>query len=652
MAQTILHIDLETYSSEDIKSAGAYRYLASHDFEILLLAYAVDDRPVIVIDFTKSEKIPSEFCTLMRDPNVLKVAHNAVFERKALERYGFNTEIPEWEDTAIMAARQGLPLSLAGVSEALNLGEKAKKSTGKALIKKFCCPRKPTKNDARTRVMPSDSPEEWTQFKIYNKYDVEAEREIYNLLNKYSTPECERRWWILDQQINDRGIKLDTDMARHIIQVDSKSKEFMLNRIKELTGLNNPNSGAQLKKWIKSQTGEEVKSLTKDTIPQLIKNAESPELKEVLTLKAMVSKSSVTKYQAMLKCVCPDGRAHGLFQYYGANRTGRWAGRLIQLQNLPRNYIEPLDEVREQAKTLEYEDLELMYGNVPDVLSQLIRTALIADEGKTFCVADFSAIEARVIAWLSNEEWKLEVFRTHGKIYEASAAMMFNVPIEQVTKGSDLRAKGKISELALGYGGGVPAMRAMGGDKLEQSDAELQDIIRLWRKKNSGITGMWAGFEKAAKRAIKTHKLVRTPYKGIAFQANRECLKVKLPSGRCLTYREPGFCLNRFGNESIKFMGKDSTGKWAEIETYGGKLTENIVQAVARDLLADAMCTLDRNGFEIVMHVHDENIAPVPIAEAEQRLEQMCALMGQTPDWAKGLPLNADGYITPFYKKD
>lgn len=655
-----LHIDIETYSSIDIAKAGAYKYCESVDFEILMVAYAFNDEPIQIIDLAQGEKLPIEFLEALQNPEVEKHAHNATFERNAFKAVGYDIPIDQWYCSAIKAAYCGLPLSLGMVSEALKLEEKGKLSTGKALIRYFCVPCKPTKvNGGRMRNLPKHDTEKWEEFKLYCINDVVAEREIGYVLKDYTIPEFERQNYILDQKINDRGILIDLEMAENACSIDEQHAKVLKNQMIELTGLENPNSPAQLKRWLGDAMGKEIQSLAKDVIPDLIEEAGSETVEKVLTLRGKSSKTSTKKYVAMLNCACDDQRAHGLFQFYGANRTGRWAGRLIQLQNLRRNNLKGLELARDTFKSGDYDLVTTMYENVSDTLSQLIRTSFIAKPGHTFAVADFSAIEARVIAWLADEEWRLDVFNSHGKIYEASASMMFGLPIEQCMKEEKgglpgIRDKGKVAELALGYQGSVGALKQMGGEAMGLTEPEMKNIVQKWRKSNSKITAFWKNVETYAKAAIKRKKrFVLTKHKNLIFDCDGRVLTIELPSGRKLFYQSPQITTNRFSQESVKYKGVDqTTKKWWWIDSYGGKFVENIVQAVARDLLADSMLRLDKAGFDITMHVHDEAVCEVVESFGNENLEKMCEIMGQEIPWAKDLPLNADGYLTPFYKKD
>lgn len=646
-----LHVDIETYSSIDIKTSGAYKYAQSPDFEILLIAYAIDDEPVNIIDLAQDETLHQEFVEAFLDPNVKLCAHNAAFERNCFNVFGFKTEIDRWHCSLVKAAYCGYPLSLENVSKAMKLEEKGKLKTGKELIKYFCNPVKPTKsNGMRKRNMPWHDPEKWSLFKLYCKNDVEAEREIDRRLEKYGIPEFDRLTYIVDQGINDRGVEIDLTLAENAIEFDERFKAETLNNMYKLTGLDNPNSPTQLKSWLSEALGENLPSLTKDDVTKLLEKVEDKTVREVLEGRLKLAKTSVKKYTAMKNCACGDSRAYGLFQFYGANRTGRWTGKLIQLQNLPQNHMKDLAKARDVISSGDYDLAMMLYDSIPNVLSELIRTAFVAPKGCTFAVSDFSAIEARVLSWVADEEWRLDVFKTHGKIYEASASMMFNVPIESVTKGSELRQRGKTAELALGYQGGTGALTQM--DKEGRiPEHEKADIVAKWREANPKIVKLWNEVERHAIHAITSKK--KSSFGCLTFENDGYALMIGLPSGRKLSYVNPRIGTNRFGNTSIVFKGMDQNIKqWTDIETYGGKLVENIVQAISRDLLAESMIKLDKLGYRIVMHIHDELVCEVPKEGAEETLKEMERIMGTPIPWAPGLPLKADGYITNFYKKD
>lgn len=654
-----LHIDIETYSSIDIRKAGAYRYCRSLDFEILMVAYAFGDEEIKIVDLAQGEKLPKRFIDALLDPSYTKLAHNAVFERQCFEQAGYSTPPEVWECTAIKSAYCGLPLALGQVSGALKLEELGKLTRGKALIKYFCVPCKPTRtNGQRYRNFPHHDLEKWEEFKTYCINDVAAEREICRRLAKYKIPQFEKDNYYLDQKINDRGVLIDLEMAKNATRINTIYTNELLTQAKTLTGLDNPNSPTQLKRWLSERLGKEITTLAKNELANLIQEVGEGAISDVLRLRQKLSKSSVKKYLAMLACACYDGRARGLFQFYGASRTGRWAGRLIQLQNLPKNKMKDLAQARGLVTAGNYDDVAMTYGDISGILSQLIRTALVAKKGHTFAVADFSAIEARVIAWFAGEQWRLDVFNSHGMIYEASASMMFGLPIEKcmkVEKGGleGIRAKGKVAELALGYQGAVGALKTIGGERMGLSEFEMKAIVARWRKANPKVVKLWKTVNENAKRALRTRKKVVSEDGKLAFHYNGQVLRIRLPSGRCLFYFEPRFGTNKFGSETIKYRGmSQTTRQWTFIDTYGGKLVENIVQATARDLLAFSMRNLDKEGFEIAMHVHDEAICEIPTENQEHTLEKMCTIMGVAPTWAEGLPLDADGYLTPFYKKD
>lgn len=656
MSKAVLSIDVETYCELDIKNVGAYRYCEHPSFEILLFAYAFEDGPVEIVDFKNHENIPFKVIEALDDPNVIKSAFNANFERQAIENFFMQTWCPpeEWQCTMIKALTLGLPSSLDMVGKALNFPEdKQKMKEGKSLIQYFCKPCKPTKtNGMRTRNLPEHDMEKWNLFKEYCKQDVEVERDIRNKLNKYKTTDKEQRLWELDQRINDRGINTDLDLIKKAIDCDEQYKERLVNEAIELTGLSNPNSPAQLKEWIGQRLGYAVGSINKDIMPTLIKDAEikgKHEVRKILELRQLMGKTSTKKYQTMVDMRCDDGRVRGLLQFYGANRTGRWAGRGVQVQNLPQNHLPDLDDARNYIRNGDFDIVELLYDSVSDTLSQLIRTAFIPKEGNRFIVADFSAIEARVIAWIAGEQWRIDVFNTHGKIYEASASQMFHVPIESIKKGSDLRQKGKIAELALGYGGSVGALTSMDKSKSIPED-ELPGLVKSWRNANPKITKFWWDVDKAAKKAIHERTTVCIQH-GIKFIYDPGVLFIQLPSGRRLTYIKPKIEAGPYDKDIITYEGMEQTSKqWTTLETYGPKLVENIVQAVARDCLAEAMFKVNAAGYEIVMHVHDEIIMDVPLWVGS--VKEICDIFAEPIEWAKGLPLRADGFECDYYMKD
>lgn len=643
-----LSIDLETYSSADISKTGVYRYSESPDFEILLFGYSIDGAPVQLVDLTCGERIPDEVKDALSDPSVIKWAFNASFERICLSRwiglpFGTYLEPDQWRCSMIWSAYLGLPLSLAGVGAVLKL-DKQKLDTGKDLIRYFCKPCRPTKkNGGRTRNLPRHDPGKWEQFKSYNLRDVETEMEIQKKLARFPVPEFVWDEYHLDQEINDRGIRVDMQMVENAIDVDGWSRFDLKTQLQDLTALENPNSVAQMKAWL-TQHGMEIESLGKKEVAAMLKDA-PPDMREALILRQQLAKSSVKKYQAMQNCVCADGRAHGMFMFYGANRTGRFAGRLVQLQNLPQNHMDDLEQARALVRRADYDSLQLLYDSVPDVLSELIRTAFIPYEGGKFIVADFSAIEARVIAWMADEKWRLEVFRNGGDIYCASASQMFGVPVEKHGINGHLRQKGKIAELALGYGGSVGALKAMGALEMGIPEEELKPLVDAWRDANPNITELWWDVDRAVKEAVDLRTTSETH--GIQFVYESGFLFICLPSGRRLAYVKPRIGENRFGGESVTYEGVGGTKKWERLESYGPKFVENIVQALSRDILCYAMKAL--RFCNIVAHVHDEIIIE---ADPRVSLEAVCEQMGRTPPWAKGLILRADGYETPFYKKD
>ena len=643
-----LSIDLETYSSADIGKTGVYRYSEAPDFEVLLFGYSVDGAPPQLVDLACGETLPEEIRDALSDPSVTKWAFNASFERVCLSRYlglpsGTYLDPQQWRCSMIWSAYLGLPLSLAGVGAVLKL-EKQKLESGRDLIRYFCQPCVPTKsNGGRTRNRPSDAPEKWSMFKSYNLRDVETEMAIQEKLSCFPVPEFVWDEYHLDQEINDRGIRLDMEVVRNAIEMDALSKSELTEKMQTLTALENPNSVAQMKAWL-SEHGLEVESLGKKDVAALLKDAPT-DLAEALILRQQLAKSSVRKYQAMQNCVCSDGRAHGMFMFYGANRTGRFAGRLVQLQNLPQNHMPDLEQARDLVRTGNYAALQTLYDSVPDVLSELIRTAFVPYEGGKFIVADFAAIEARVIAWMADEQWRLEVFKKGGDIYCASASQMFGVPVEKHGINGHLRQKGKIAELALGYGGSVGALKAMGALEMGIPEEELKPLVDAWREANPNITQLWWDVDEAVKKTV-TDK-VPTETHGLHFMYEKGFLFIELPSGRRLAYVKPRIGENKFGGESVTYEGVGSTKKWERLESYGPKFVENAVQAISRDILCYAMKTL--RCCNIVAHVHDEVIIE---ADPKVSLEAICEQMGRTPPWAKGLILRADGYETPFYKKD
>ena len=648
-----LHIDIETYSSEPIAESGVYRYAMSPDFQILLVAYAFDDDPVRICDLASGEDLPDEVLRAFFDDTV-KVAHNATFERVCFSTYFRRKGVikdflspDNWRCTMVLASRCGLPLSLAMVGSALGF-EKQKMSEGKNLIKVFCTPQKRTGLFNGTRILPNDRPEDWKVFKDYCIRDVEVERQIDKALSWYPVTDFEQRLYAIDQRINDRGVLLDLELVRNAVKADTVYKARLNEEAMKLTGLTNPNSVSQLKDWLTEQLGVDVDSLTKKDLPDIIGATKDPRVHRVLQIRAEMGKTSNAKYPAMLEAVCPDGRVRGLLQFYGS-RTGRWAGRLVQMQNLPQNHISDLDFARRCLKDGDIEMLELGYGNVPDTLSQLIRTAFVAPEGKTFAVCDFSAIEARVLAWLAGEEWILDVFRNGGDIYCATASQMFHKPVEKHGANAELRQKGKIAVLALGYGGAVAALDAMGGKRQGMTEEEEQETVTKWRTANPNIVQFWTAVENAALNCVVTEE---PRYVGnLRFAMHHKSLTIRLPSGRLLCYTNAATTVNRFGRPAIKFQGlEQASNKWVWLETYGGKLTENITQAVARDCLAEVMTRLSRNpDTPVLFHVHDEVICEVDRPEV---LDEICRAFDTPIDWAPGLPLKGAGYVTPYYKKD
>ena len=643
-----LSIDIETYSDQNLAKCGVYRYVESPVFQILLFSYSIDGSPVQLVDLACGEEIPIEVIAALTDDSVIKWAFNANFERICLSRHlGYPTgdylDPESWRCSMIWAATMGLPLSLEGVGAVLGL-EKQKLTEDKELIKYFCQPCAPTKtNGQRTRNLPAHAPEKWLAFKKYNIRDVETEMSIQARLAKYPVPDSVWDEYHIDQEINDRGVALDMELMRQAIQMDGRSRSELTQAMKDLTALENPNSVRQMKGWL-SLNGIETDTLGKKAVAELLKTAPL-ELQKVLTLRRQLAKSSVKKYQAMETAVCADGRARGMFQLYGANRTGRWAGRIIQMQNLPQNHLDDLAEARSLVRRGDYDAVEMLYEDVPDTLSQLIRTAFVPQNDRKLIVADFSAIEARVIAWLAGEEWRQKVFAEGKDIYCASASQMFGVPVEKHGVNGHLRQKGKIAELALGYGGSVGALKAMGALEMGLTEEELPPLVDAWRQANPNITKLWWDVDRAAMEAVRFKHTNETH--GITFSCRSGMLFITLPSGRQLAYVKPKVGTNKFGGDCITYEGVGGTKKWERLDSYGPKFVENIVQATARDILCYAMTTL--RYCSIVMHIHDE-----VVIEADRRmsLQAVCDQMGRTPPWAKGLQLRADGYETDFYKKD
>ena len=644
----ILSCDLETYSDIDLSKCGVYKYVESPAFEILLFGVSVNGGDVVVYDLAQGEEIPAEILSALTDNSVPKWAFNAAFERVCLSKYlglpsGEYLNPQSWRCSMIWSAYMGLPLSLAGAGAVLGLPEQKLKE-GKDLIKYFCVPCAATKaNGGRTRNLPEHAPEKWAQFKAYNKRDVEVEMAIQDKLRKFPVPDFVWEEYTLDQQINDRGIALDMAVVENAILFDENSRGVLSTKMQELTALENPNSVQQMKQWL-SENGLETDTLGKKAVSELLKTVPQP-LSAVLELRQQLAKSSVKKYQAMKNAVCSDGRAHGMFQFYGANRSGRWAGRLIQLQNLPQNHIPDLEQARELVKSGNYAAMELLYDDIPDTLSQLIRTAFVPKAGMKFIVSDFSAIEARVLSWLAGEDWRLDVFKAGKDIYCASASQMFRVPVEKHGVNGHLRQKGKIAELALGYGGSVGALKAMGALEMGLSEDELQPLVDMWRNSNPNIVQFWWDVDRCVKQTVKER--IPTETHGIRFSYQSGMLFITLPSGRRLSYVKPRLGDNKFGGESVTYEGVGATKKWERIESYGPKFVENIVQAISRDILCYAMRTL--RSYRICGHVHDELIIECPL---DTNVSEVCEMMGRTPPFAKGLPLRADGYECNFYKKD
>lgn len=642
----VLAIDIETFSDVSLPDCGVHRYVASGRFEILLFAYSLNGGEIHIIDLASGGIMPDAILGYLKNDSVIKTAFNASFERNCLNtHFGLNLKPEAWRCTAVQAAMLALPLSLEGVAEALNL-DKKKMSEGKELIRYFCLPCKPTKaNGGRTRNRPEDASEKWEKFKAYCIRDVEVEMQIREKLKNYPVSDREQELYCMDQRINDCGIMVDVQMVERAIACDLIYKESATKRAYELSGLENPNSVPQLKGWLTEQ-GIEADSLARATVEELVDKTDG-NVSEMLKLRLAMSKTSVKKYEAIMRSLCPDKRVHGLLQFYGANRTGRWAGRLVQIHNLPQNHMMDLELARSLVKEGRFDLVELLFDSIPDVLSELIRTAFIAKPGHRFIVSDFSAIEARVMGWLAGEQWVLNEFWGEGKIYEQTASKMFHIPMEEITKGSPYRARGKVASLACQYGGAEGALTSMGALNYVE-EGELKGLVTSWRNANPHIVNYWYEVDAAAKAAVKEHR--ETALGRVSVYYKSGMMMIRLPSGRELAYVRPRMTVNRFGSESICYQGIGLNKKWSWIESYGAKLCENIVQAVARDLLAEAMLRLEKEGFSIVCHVHDEVVLEVP--EGESSVKEVNEIMAICPKWAKGLPLKADGFENPFYKKD
>ncbi|WP_418489726.1 DNA polymerase [Frisingicoccus sp.] len=646
-----LSVDIETFSSVDLGKSGVYRYAESEDFEILLFGYSVNGSPVRVVDLACGENLPEEIRKAISDPTVMKWAFNAQFERICLSRFlgmptGEYLDPVSWHCTMIWSATLGLPMSLAGVGTVLGL-EKQKLTEGKDLIRYFCVPCKATKvNGGRTRNLPEHDWTKWERFKSYNLRDVETEMEIQKKLSRFPVPENEWRNYCLDQKINDRGVALDMELAHRAVQCDNQYREFYLRQAREITGLENPNSVLQLRDWL-WERGVELDSLSKNAVQDLLPDTDG-DVRKVLSLRQELAKSSVKKYTAMENLVCRDSRGRGLIQFYGASRTGRYAGKLLQVQNLPQNHLPDLETARALVQSGNFDALEMLYDSVPNVLSELIRTAIVPKKGCRFIVSDFSAIEARVLSWFAGEQWRLDTFTQGGDIYCASASQMFGVPVEKHGINGELRQKGKQAELACGYGGSVGAMKSMGAVRMGVKEEELQPLVDAWRQANPRIVQFWWEVDRAAKTCVKQH--VPTQAGRLRFEYQSGILFIQLPSGRRLAYAKPRMGENRFGGEAITYEGVGTGRKWERLETYGAKCVENIVQGTARDLLALALLRLEQAGYPVVMHCHDEAICEVPIGQGS--VKEVNRIMAVSPEWAEGLPLKADGFETEFYKKD
>lgn len=644
--ERVLSADIETFSDVDLVKCGVYAYADSPAFEILLFAYSFDGGETQIIDLAQGEQLPAEVEEAIFDVSVTKTAYNANFERTCLSKH-FGRYIPpeSWHCSAVQAAMLALPRSLEDVGRVLGLDEQKMKE-GKELIRYFCVPCKPTKaNGGRTRNLPCHAPEKWELFKTYCKRDVDVEKAIRRKLHNFPIPESEMELYRLDQRINDRGVLVDMGLVEQAIACERLHKEVVTKRAYELTGLENPNSVAQLKGWL-GDMGMEAESLSKKAVADMIAETDG-EVEELLKLRLMLAKTSVKKYEAIERSACSDGRVHGMLMFYGANRSGRWSGKNVQLHNLPKNYLPDLELARNLVKQGRFEDIELLYDSTPNVLSELIRTAFIPKQGCRFVVADFSAIEARVMGWLSGEEWVLDVFRGDGKLYEMTASRMFGIPMAEIGKGSPERAKGKVASLACQYGGSSGALVSMGALDMGLTEEELPPLVAAWRKANPHMVQFWWDVDAAAIKAVTEKQ--KTKVGRIIFECKSGILFITLPSGRKLSYVKPRMAVNKFGRDGLTYEGISENKKWSRIETYGPKLVENIVQGTARDLLAEAMLRVEKKGYPIVMHCHDEIIAEVP--EGIGSVEEMCEVMAVQPEWAEGLPLRADGFECQFYKK-
>jgi DNA polymerase len=647
MEGKLLAIDIETYSDISLPDCGVYRYSESPEFRILLFAYSIDDGDTRIIDIAQGEELPEQLVEILLSEETIKTSFNANFERVCISRYLGTWLKPEsWRCSAVQSSLLSLPLTLEGVGAVLGL-DKQKMAEGKELIRYFCQPCKPTKaNNGRTRNLPADAPEKWEMFKTYCIRDVDVEKQIRYRLRKYPIPDREQRFYCLDQRVNDRGILTDAVLVDHAVACDLLYKEVATARAYELTGLDNPNSVSQLKGWLEKK-GMTVDSLAKETVKGLVEEADG-DVQEMLKLRLATSKTSVKKYEAIERSVCSDGRVRGLLKFAGANRTARWAGRLVQIHNLPQNHISDLELARDLVREGRYAEVEMLYPSTPDVLSELIRTAFVAKPGHRFIVSDFSAIEARTLAYMAGEQWRLDAFRNGKDIYCESASRMFKVPVEKNGVNGYLRQKGKIAELALGYGGSTGALISMGALKMGLKEEELPALVSDWRNASPAVTAYWWAVDAAAIGAVRDRKPSRVGK--TAFEYKDGFLFITLPSGRKLAYAKPRMAVNRFGREGLTYEGVGESKKWTRIETYGPKLVENIIQATARDILAEAMVRLEDAGFRIVCHVHDEVVLEVP--ESESGVEEVNAIMSVVPSWAEGLPLSAAGFESPFYKKD